>query len=139
MRLLKYFSVIYLLLLAYTVIGIRIFPVDHYKISLGYNLIPLKKYSDIKSLHQSARVLVNIDFWGNVLLFIPFPFCIKMLFKINNKWHLLLFGCIMSIAIEISQYIFRIGFADINDVITNSIGTLLGLLFIVQKKVSNEK
>ncbi|ANI88460.1 hypothetical protein A9P82_03565 [Arachidicoccus ginsenosidimutans] len=97
-------------------------------IHIGYNLNILKRYSDINSLYKGKKIFENIDFWGNILLFVPVPFCLSALFGISKWSTLLLYGFLCSVAIEVVQFIFKIGFADINDVLTNTIGTLLGVL-----------
>ena len=62
----------------------------------------------------------------NILIFIPFGVYLKMLNKNNNS--VILYGFIFSLLLEISQFIFKLGACDITDIITNTSGTILGLL-----------
>lgn len=70
----------------------------------------------------------------NVLLFVPLGFLLPMLWKkykaIKNT---MLFAMCMTIAIEISQ-IFTFRTTDINDIITNMVGTLGG--YFIAKRIT---
>lgn len=65
------------------------------------------------------------DFWLNILLFAPVG--ILLAIRGTRFWVALLVGFCGSVAIEITQYAMRIGrTADINDVVSNTIGCVLG-------------
>lgn len=95
------------------------------------NLVPLRR--TINSYHQLSLMPSEgqFDFYsnlfGNIILFMPLPFILIVLFRITNKMHVLLIGAGLSILIETSQYIFRIGIPDIDDVLLNSLGVVVGL------------
>ncbi len=62
----------------------------------------------------------------NVLLFLPMGFFLPMLYKIYNSIAKVAFaGFLISLSIEIVQ-LFGFGATDINDLITNTVGTCLG-------------
>lgn len=67
----------------------------------------------------------------------PFGFLYSLLWKKNEKiLKVILFGCIFSFCIEALQ-IFSFRITDINDLLMNSIGFLLGyIIFIVVNKFS---
>ena len=96
----------------------------------SYNLNIWQRYSDIETLNEWERTFLDIDFWGNVLMFIPFPYAIHYLFGVERWWKLLLSGIFTSIVVEFLQFVFKIGIADINDVLTNTLGTDLGFLLL---------
>ena len=62
----------------------------------------------------------------NFIIFIPVGIYLKMLNKSNKQ--VMLYGFIFSLILEISQFIFGLGATDITDIITNTAGTILGLL-----------
>ncbi len=65
----------------------------------------------------------------NVVLFMPLGFFLPVLWKHFKKLHwTLLFGICTSLLIEILQ-IFTLRATDINDLMTNSVGTLIGWCF----------
>ena len=63
----------------------------------------------------------------NVLVFIPFGLLLSINFKGLKFWNKLLVVLGVSIAAETIQYIFAIGATDITDVITNTLGGLIGI------------
>jgi glycopeptide antibiotics resistance protein len=100
----------------------------------SYHLIPFRDkvlYLQTYAIHSSPE---NLEFYkdlvGNILLFIPFPFLLFYVMGIKSYRRLLLMPVCASFFIEIIQYIFNIGVADIDDVILNTIGSSLGLLLL---------
>lgn len=77
----------------------------------------------------------------NCLVFIPFGLLLSAAFK--KIAFLPKFACILlfSLAVELTQYIFAIGAADITDVILNTTGGLLGLVLyeLSNKYIATEK
>ncbi|SHJ98990.1 VanZ family protein [Epilithonimonas mollis] len=69
---------------------------------------------------------------GNIILFIPYGF-LGILYPMLNRfrWLLIIFFIIINIT-EFSQYYFNRGFADIDDVILNTLGAVIG--FVIYKK-----
>lgn len=68
-------------------------------------------------------------FIENILLFVPFGFLMPMVFeKMQKAWICVGIGCLSSCAIELSQLMTQRGYCQIDDVMTNTIGTLLGWL-----------
>ena len=63
----------------------------------------------------------------NIIMFIPFGILSPMVFKRMKKaWFCVLIGCIFSCGIEISQLITGRGYCQLDDVVTNTVGTLVG-------------
>jgi glycopeptide antibiotics resistance protein len=69
---------------------------------------------------------------GNIALLVPYTFILIILYNYRNYRLVFLSAFLISVCIEILQYIFRVGVADINDVILNSLGALSGI-FIFSK------
>ena len=68
-------------------------------------------------------------FVENIIMFIPFGVLLPILFiKFRNGWLCVLTGFICSSSIEIVQHITQTGFLQLDDVVTNTTGTLLGWL-----------
>ena len=76
----------------------------------------------------------------NVFLFIPFGFFLSLMYKkYNHISKIALTGVLLSLAIEFVQ-MFGMGSTDINDLITNTIGTCLGYcLYILLSKLTRNK
>jgi glycopeptide antibiotics resistance protein len=74
-------------------------------------------------------------FIGNLFMFLPVSFLIKYLYKIRTIYIILLIT-VSIIILEVLQYILSKGSLDINDIVLNIFGCLLGLiLFNVLKKI----
>ncbi len=95
------------------------------------NLIPFAGTS-----HGNSYQIVE-----NVIAFIPFGLLLSINFKLTDFWRNLTYIFAFSIAVEIVQYIFAIGSTDITDVITNTVGGLIGLLLYdaANKHIQSEK
>ncbi len=77
----------------------------------------------------SHKLEDNIYPVENVILFIPFGFLMPILSKrFQNMLHCLILGSIFSIIIEISQYFAKRGYCQIDDIMTNTIGALVGYI-----------
>ena len=64
----------------------------------------------------------------NVLVFIPFGLLLSVNFKRMSFWSKMLIVLSATIAAETLQYIFAIGATDITDVITNTLGGVIGIV-----------
>jgi glycopeptide antibiotics resistance protein len=64
---------------------------------------------------------------ANVVVFIPFGLLLALSFRQLDLRRSLLVVLAVSLTAEIVQYIFAIGVSDITDVITNTVGGLIGL------------
>jgi len=96
-----------------------------------HNLIPFK--SIIDTFNSGSIPLVLKQVAGNVLLFIPLGFALPILFfKITNIKTIII-GFTLSLAIELIQAIIGmfLGYnyrsCDVDDLILNTIGTIIGL------------
>ena len=69
-----------------------------------------------------------MDIVLNILLFVPFGMIVPVLFqKLRRIWVVPL-GLLCSFCIEGIQYLTALGMADVDDLINNTIGALLGFL-----------
>lgn len=66
------------------------------------------------------------NFFGNLLLFLPVGFFLPLLWHLKGKT-VILIGFLSSLSIEICQ-LFLTRYSDIDDVILNTVGVILGLL-----------
>ncbi len=93
-----------------------------------YNLRPFKEIIRFLKYYKNigiTRVLLNLA--GNVVGFLPFGFFLPMLFKRARKWYAaLLFSMEFSMIIEVLQLVNKVGSCDVDDVILNTLGGVLG-------------
>lgn len=104
------------------------------------NLIPIVE--TIKMFQDNFMGVGNAFYnvIGNVLLFVPLGFGIPLFFKNHNKLSKVMFyGFLASLSIEILQYLTCTNFTDIDDIIFNTLGAVLGFIifniciFIIEK------
>ena len=65
---------------------------------------------------------------SNVVSFIPFGLLAALNFKHTALWRLLAAVLALSVVVETLQYVLAIGTTDVTDVITNTLGGLVGLV-----------
>ncbi|MYL41207.1 VanZ family protein [Virgibacillus salexigens] len=93
------------------------------------NFIPFASINDYIQVDDGIQTrLVDVNVWGNILIFIPAGIYFMLLRKTRSTLGVFLTIIVMSVAVEIIQYTFAIGATDIDDVILNSFGGLLGII-----------
>lgn len=114
--------------LAYTVLGRE-------ERNFTISLMPLQSYID--AYYGGNEEMLRSSFM-NVLLFYPGGLLLLSLFP-KWKWWLVVAGFMLaSASIELSQYIFRLGFAEMDDVLHNTLGALLGTFAFRQFQKHNK-
>lgn len=61
----------------------------------------------------------------NVVAFVPVGILLALTFCSIRWWQALCVGCLVSLLIETMQYFFRLGFAELDDVMHNTIGGVI--------------
>ena len=71
-----------------------------------------------------------VNFIGNIVAFMPMGLIPPLILGRRTKlWHVALFGLSLSLAIEGGQYLSGRRVTDVDDLILNTLGSLLGYLF----------
>jgi len=133
MKLLKYLFIIsYAVLFVYAVFFARR---RRHMVQQYLYIYPLRKtVSEFRALHYTnTRDVVNFysNLAGNFILFIPYTFIVMILFNYKNRWLVLLSVFLLSLSVEIAQYVFRVGVADMDDLILNTAGGCAGILVCI--------
>ena len=82
----------------------------------------------IESKKEAVQYLMNI------LFFIPYG----VLFPWKDNWkHVFVTALVLSVFIELSQFIFNLGWCEVDDVISNTLGAMIG--YWIWWKVSKRK
>lgn len=98
-------------------------------ITRSFNLIPFHTITDFLSGgSDNAKRFAYGNVVGNILIFIPLGIYLPTLRKDKRVWTNLLLVFMVSLLVEIVQGLFGIGTADIDDIILNCLGGLLGIL-----------
>ena len=107
----------------------------------GCDLIPFSSFvRAIKQPEMYRSMLMNVFFFVPLGLALPYIYKGKTGKRI---WLTILSGLILSVVIEIVQYIYSLGLAETDDVICNALGTAIGsssyLLSLLWIRVSKRK
>lgn len=84
-----------------------------------------REYS-ISLFWSYSRQDLTSEILMNVVSFVPIGFLLGCSFAKMSWRRIVLVGCMLSISIEMLQFIFRKGFSEIDDLVHNTIGCLLG-------------
>lgn len=103
------------------------------------NLIPFQVFRDFRRISDIGVFNYFSNLIGNILLFVPMAFVFISIFRIYKLSTILILSFLLSLAIESLQYIFEVGYADVDDIILNVTGAALGyyLYCILEKKFKN--
>ena len=95
-----------------------------------YNLAPLKTIAGyIENYKGYGASVLLINLVGNIVAFMPLGFLLPLVFKRTNRFTVITqITLLTSITAEICQVIFNVGGLDIDDVLLNTIGGVLGYL-----------
>lgn len=110
--------------------GFFVFNIDAWK--LNANLIPFKNTINYVINHDRFNLDIVINnTLGNILIFIPLGIFLPILFKRYASFNkAIAFSILVSFTIEALQFLLQIGQFDIDDLILNGIGSIVGFFFI---------
>lgn len=92
-----------------------------------YDFHPFWSYKAI----QDGRENLLAENIMNVIVFIPVGMILGSLLKVKGSWLIaLLIGCSISVTIESLQFFFMRGFSEVDDVMHNTVGCLIGFLIV---------
>jgi glycopeptide antibiotics resistance protein len=104
--------------------------------TLSEREVNLTLFQDLINVYKTRTTWQFIRlFVGNIVWFVPWGFLIPMIYK-NNKFFVSLSGFAFSLAIEILQFALKKGLFEIDDLILNTIGAILGYsLYLCTRKI----
>ena len=88
-----------------------------------WKIVRLRQYNDVRFFHSVINLV------GNIILFIPIGYFLPRLWRKLRKFFPFLFTCILSVfLVELLQLLTLLGSMDIDDLILNLAGLILGYL-----------
>jgi glycopeptide antibiotics resistance protein len=106
-----------------------------------YNLLPFRNLYDfltapVKTTDYFIIILKNI--LGNIVLFLPFGFFLPALFsKCANFKKFFLITLLTLFIVELLQFLTMLGAFDINDIVLNLLGAIVG--FLINKSFKTKR
>ena len=99
------------------------------------NIIPLKTILQYATSSYNTNIIVT-NLLGNILAFVPMGFLVPLIWRrLSSFIKVLLVSFAASLAIEAAQFITGAGAADIDDLILNTAGGILGYIFYAILKI----
>lgn len=123
--------VFYLILLAYFLFFSDYFGRgSHIQEEYAYNLVPFK---EIRRFIVYRRVVGTQSFFlnivGNIVGFMPCGFFLPVISRRSRRWfNTVLLSFLFSLSIETVQLVFKVGSFDVDDMILNTLGGMLGYI-----------
>ena len=93
--------------------------------TMMYRVVPFNGLYEYKAGVKSLTS-VALNYLGNIAMFIPLGIFLPVFFKKLKLWSTVIVGIFFSIAVEALQYALASGYADIDDLIMNTIGAAVG-------------
>ena len=121
----------------------RILSVDYLAL-LFCSTVFFRKYSDRRgydfqpfwSYDQNDLLYENIM---NVVAFVPLGLLLGCAFKSMTWWKVMVIGMCVSLIIETMQFMYKRGFAEVDDVMHNTLGCLIGYCIYSLIRMGYEK
>lgn len=114
------------------IIEMTIFPIEigiPHKYGPSNNFVPFSSIKDLLSHSYFMVPLRNIA--GNIILFVPLGFILALKFsKLNSVLRVGLVGLLSSTCIELVQLLLPIRAIDVDDIILNTLGSIIGFLVL---------
>lgn len=103
-----------------------------------YNLVPFREIKRFllywKLIDNPFLVVVNL--LGNVIAFMPFGALIRWVINRQVRWYQVMgYTGLLSLSVELLQLITKVGVFDVDDILLNTIGGLLGFWIYYGLKV----
>lgn len=120
--------VIYLLLLIYFLFFAESYGRANGLAEYRYNLVPfreIRRYVRYPKVLGAYAVITNLA--GNIIGFLPFGAILPVLNrKMRSFWKILLLSFEFSAVVEVTQLIWKVGCFDVDDIILNTVGGMIG-------------
>lgn len=93
-----------------------------------YNLTPfLEIRRGLENIETVGYYYVMVNIAGNIAAFMPFGFLLPLITERKiTTWKALGYGFLLSLAAESIQFVSRTGAFDVDDLILNTVGSVLG-------------
>ena len=94
-----------------------------------YNLVLFKEIKRFWNYRRQLGIFATAtNLLGNVLIFLPFGFFMAMASKYRSFLSTLVYSFALSLTVEISQLFMKVGCFDVDDLLLNTIGGMLGFI-----------
>lgn len=97
-----------------------------------YNLTPFTEMKRFWRYREQLGIWSAINLFGNVLIFVPFGFFEALASRNRSFWTIMLDGFLVSLLVEVFQFVAKVGRFDVDDLILNTSGVVIGyIIFLI--------
>lgn len=97
-----------------------------------YNFIPFQEIRRFWEYREQLGLWSVVNLFGNIMVFVPLGFFDPMASKCRSFWNTLIDGLSLSMVVEVFQLVSKVGRFDVDDLILNTFGAIIGyLLFLI--------
>ena len=94
-----------------------------------YNLVLFREIKRFWNYREQLGIFATAtNLLGNVLIFLPFGFFMAMASRYRSFLSTLIYSFALSLTIELSQLFMKVGCFDVDDLLLNTIGGILGFI-----------
>ena len=94
-----------------------------------YNLVLFREIKRFWNYREQLGMFATAtNLLGNVLIFLPFGFFMAMASRYRSFLNTLIYSFALSLTIELSQLFMKVGCFDVDDLLLNTIGGMLGFI-----------
>ena len=120
--------VVYILFLLYFLIFSDWYGRDAVMENYHYNLEPFREIKRFWEYREKLGIWSVVNLFGNIVIFIPFGFFAPIASKKRNFIGTIMDGCFLSFIVEMFQLISKVGRFDVDDLLLNTLGVVIGYL-----------
>ena len=101
---------------------------NFFELDYRYNLVPFQEIRRFWIYREKVGFLAAfLNLAGNVIGFLPFGFIVPVMHKkMESFWKVSLLGFMFSLCVETIQLITKVGCFDVDDLILNTLGAMIG-------------
>ncbi len=94
-----------------------------------YNLVLFREIRRFWTYREQLGAFATLaNLLGNVLVFVPFGFLMAMASKYRSFFNTIFYSFLLSLIVEATQLFLAVGSFDVDDLLLNTIGGVLGYL-----------
>lgn len=127
----KVLFVVYILFLLYFLIFSDWYGRSGVMEDYHYNLTPFREIKRFWEYRDKLGFWAMVNLLGNVFVFLPFGFFKPMASKNRSFFETIFDGFLLSLLVEVFQFVSKVGRFDVDDLILNTFGALLGYVIFV--------
>lgn len=125
----KFLFVIYIMFVFYFLLISEVYGRTGEMQEYRYNLVLFREIKRFWNYREQLGIFATVtNLLGNVLVFLPFGFFMPMASKYRSFLSTSFYSLALSLIVEISQLFMKVGCFDVDDLLLNTIGGMMGYI-----------